>query len=120
MKKRNIQTAILASALLFLQTTALTAETPSTKNTAKPLILAIDNQNIEGHFARIDTYTSQFYNQGVSTSSPSEIRSSQISKTLNKLGNAFKRITSIKYGKSKKIRAKLSPSSLTLRYTHRL
>ena len=117
MNKHYLYTPLLFTALLSFQTAALASENVNKQETAKPLILAIDSQNATSHFARTDTYTSQYkQNSLVKTSAKIDA----ISKTLKNVSRAFKRITSIRYGKGRKIRAKLGAKSLTLRYTYTL
>ena len=119
MKKHYLLSTLLLTALLSAHTTAFSSENPNERAATKSLILAIDNQNVAGHFVRTDTYTSQYeQNSLVQTSLKATL--DPISKSLKNMSRALKRITSVRYGKSKKIRAKLGVTSLTLRYTHTL
>ena len=117
MNKHYLYSPLLFTALLSLQTAALASENANKQEIAKPLILAIDSQNATSHFARTDTYTSQYEQNGLVKTSA---KIDPLSKTLKNVSRALKRITSIRYGKSKKIRAKLGAKSLTLRYTYTL
>lgn len=118
MKNIHLPTTLLLMALLLsIQSTAIADDSSSELQTTKPLILAIESQNITGHFARTDTYTSQ-YDRKSHIEGLTQSKIDTVTKTLKKVSRAFKRITSIRYGKSKKIRAKLGKTSLTLRYTY--
>ena len=119
MKKQHLLSALLFTTLLSFQITAFASENPSEQEASKPLILAIDSQEATSHFARTDTYASQFESGGLIKASIKG-KLDPISKTLKNVSRTFKRITSVRYGKSKKIRARLGATSLTLKYTYTL
>ena len=118
MKNLTTLYAILSIATVSFVNLAGASEVTITKITkVKHLILALDNKDFANHFARTDTYTSQLYPQGpIKTSLIKD--EDPISKKLSDASKALKRLTSIHYGKSQKIRAKIGKESVTLRYTH--
>ena len=121
MKKLTVLSSCICIALLSYQTTAIAADSPaSSATTSQRLILALNIKELARHLNRTDTYTAQYGNsKNIETASFSK-QTDAVTKNLKKASKAFKRFTSVRYGKGQKIRAKIGKSSLTLKYTRAL
>lgn len=114
MKNYNLCFAVTI-ALLSTQTSASAAEPLPTKSSSPDsLILTIDAVELANHILKDETYISQ---HKAKHHAHLPAKTDALSKNLKKASKAFKRLTSMRYGKQQKIRAKLGKSSLTIKYT---
>ena len=119
MKNPNILYTAVFITLISAQSNA--SATPTTGAPAgQYLILAVDAIELANHSPRNDTYDSRYSSKDRAASSTLPTKVDVISKKLKGASKAFKRMTSVRYGKGQKIRAKLGKSSVTLKYTRAL
>jgi len=114
--KSHILLYAIAFTILSSQTAAMATEPliAKTSSSTSPLILTVDANELAHHILKAETYTSP-HKEKHRARLPE--KTDALSKNLKKVSKAFKRLTSMRYGKQQKIRAKLGKSSLTLRYT---
>lgn len=111
----NIRSASKAIAFTAL----LTAQAQATDNlllsqpTTQQLILVVDTSTL---LPSKDEATLQ-ENESTDTKLVLASQIDAVSKKLKSASKAFKRLTSLRYGKQQKIRAKLGKASVTLKYT---
>ena len=120
MKNSPIYSAAICIALLSLDTNAM--ETDSTLTAAEPqrLVLALNVEDLARYIIRTDTYTAQYGGSNNTDAASPKVKIDSISKKFKKASKAFKRLTSIRYKKGQKIRAKIGKSSLVLHYSRPL
>ena len=111
MKKLAYLPAPLCLSLLVSSSLVMANETA---NKHPSLLLAADTTNLGLHPPQ--TLQSHTFSD---THNPNQ-SADTLSSTLSKAHKAFKKVTSIRYGKKQKIKAKFGKSSYVLQYTHTL
>jgi len=116
-----MKTLILTAAIVLasILSTASAAPEPSAAPKTERLILAIDATELSNYALKNGTPTNNLKSKQLGASTFIK-QVDALSKKLKYVNKAFKRITSVRYGKRQKIRAKLGKTSLTLRYTRAL
>ena len=120
MKHPNITCTVVFITLISTQSNASDTPTITGTPTGQYLILAVDAIELANHSPRNDTYDSRYSSKDRATASTLTTKVDVISKKLKGASKAFKRMTSVRYGKGQKIRAKLGKSSVTFKYTRAL
>ena len=112
MKQPRIAKILILASLAAFSSPSFAEPSSESRPTFQRLILELDSSSLNAHFTRTDTYASQF-GPVRETTKPSD----SFNESLKAAKNAIKRMTSLKYGKDEKVRARLGEKSITIRYT---
>ena len=119
-KTPNTLRAAVIITLIATQSAALAAPSVTDSSASGSLILAVDAIELASHNPRSDTYASQYNSKDSPKNLPLIAKVDTLTKNFKNASKVFKRVTSVRYGKGQKIRARIGKSSLTFKYTRTL